>query len=593
MALNVIDLRNLASLPTYGTQRIPIIGAIGDDSEGYLRFVIGANSNTLTQISVVNSYGVFDDRLFQYSDIQNTLGFIKESSFGQPEDRLIKLRDTSGQETIYSEAGDNVYLLKIQWTDQTIREALVAIVVRPEYRDFYDYFDANTYRGISNNLFRGSEFSDTVLPTGDSDQIFGLGGIDWLEGGGGSDTIYGGDGDDILSGGSDRDSVYGGDGNDFLGGGSSADRIEGGNGNDLYFLGTPEDTYFDSGGVDTLSFDTRSDDVSDSRFDAVSLYMQRVPSAAQGYYDLEIVYRYMYAGAAYAVSAKVLQMYLATDASILSPFAIENFVDRAAQDKSYFAAGGLEGSGRNDFIAGTRTGDSLLGYAGADLLDGGEGNDRLDGGGDSDMLNAGPGDDTLIGGSGIDTVAYSGRRSSYTLTRTDANWESRDTRSSSAGESSYGDGFDRLIEVERLKFLDSYVAIDIDGSAGKAYRLYKASFNRDPTISDKQGLGFWIAKIDQGMDLLEVAARFIDSNEFRSIYGSSSSNSEFLTKLYQNILGRQPEVTGFDWWLNQMATNPEKTRAKVLADFSESPENMAGVIGLIASGIPYEPWPGG
>jgi hypothetical protein len=94
------------------------------------------------------------------------------------------------------------------------------------------------------------------------------------------------------------------------------------------------------------------------------------------------------------------------------------------------------------------------------------------------------------------------------------------------------------------------------------------------------------------MNLQEVSARFIDSNEFRSLYGSNPSNAEFLTKVYQNVLGRQPEAEGYNWWLNQLNTNPEKTKSKVLSDFAESPENQTGVLSLIGSGIAYEPWVG-
>jgi len=39
-------------------------------------------------------------------------------------------------------------------------------------------------------------------------------------------------------------------------------------------------------------------------------------------------------------------------------------------------------------------------------------------------------------------------------------------------------------------------------------------------------------------------------------------------------------------------TNPSKTKAKVLADFSESAENQTGVASLIGNGITYEPWVG-
>jgi len=136
------------------------------------------------------------------------------------------------------------------------------------------------------------------------------------------------------------------------------------------------------------------------------------------------------------------------------------------------------------------------------------------------------------------------------------------------------------------------IATDVNGSAGKAYRVYKAAFNRDPETGDKSGLGYWIAQIDKGMDLIEVSARFVDSNEFRTLYGTNPTNEQFLTKLYTNVLGRQPEASGYNWWLNELNTNPAKTKAKVLADFAESPENQTGVLGLIGNGITYEPWVG-
>ncbi|MFM7522776.1 MAG: DUF4214 domain-containing protein, partial [Betaproteobacteria bacterium] len=116
---------------------------------------------------------------------------------------------------------------------------------------------------------------------------------------------------------------------------------------------------------------------------------------------------------------------------------------------------------------------------------------------------------------------------------------------------------------------------------------YKAAFARDPMAGDKAGLGFWVSRIDGGMDMVEVAARFIDSQEFRALYGENPSNADFLTKVYTNVLGRAPDPGGYGWWLNQLNTNPEKNRQKVLADFSESQENKDSVATLVGSGIQY------
>jgi len=148
-------------------------------------------------------------------------------------------------------------------------------------------------------------------------------------------------------------------------------------------------------------------------------------------------------------------------------------------------------------------------------------------------------------------------------------------------------GSDTLVKIDRIVFSDTALAFDLTGNAGQAYRVYKAAFARDPMSGDKAGLGYWIAQIDRGMDMVEVAARFIDSPEFRGLYGQNPSNADFLTKVYTNVLGRTPDQGGYNWWLNELNTNPTKTKAKVLADFAESQENKDSVATLIGNGIQY------
>jgi hypothetical protein len=74
------------------------------------------------------------------------------------------------------------------------------------------------------------------------------------------------------------------------------------------------------------------------------------------------------------------------------------------------------------------------------------------------------------------------------------------------------------------------------------------------------------------------------------MYGASSSNGDFITAVYNNVLDRTPDAEGYAWWVDQLTNNPEKTRQKVLADFSESDENVATVASLIGSGIIYDPY---
>lgn len=155
-----------------------------------------------------------------------------------------------------------------------------------------------------------------------------------------------------------------------------------------------------------------------------------------------------------------------------------------------------------------------------------------------------------------------------------------------------GVSFAKLQGYTRLLLLDESIALDISGSGGKAYRLYKAAFNRDPMQDDKAGLGYWIAQLDAGMSLEEVAERFLDSTEFVELYGEDLNNESFVRAVYLNVLERPPDLQGLDWWLNEINTNPEKTRAKVLADFAESSENQVNTLELIGAGILYDPWLG-
>ena len=138
--------------------------------------------------------------------------------------------------------------------------------------------------------------------------------------------------------------------------------------------------------------------------------------------------------------------------------------------------------------------------------------------------------------------------------------------------------------VTRVATLDYVIGLDIQAASGQAYRIYKAIFNREP---DLEGLGYWIAQMDKGMSVVELAARFIDSAEYRSLYGSSQDPQAFLTQVYQNVLGRPPDASGLAWWVSQMQGNPEKTPAKVLADFSESAENHTATAPKVSGGVKY------
>jgi serralysin len=211
-----------------------------------------------------------------------------------------------------------------------------------------------------------------------------------------------------------------------------------------------------------------------------------------------------------------------------------------------------------------------------DWLDGGAGNDALNGGSGSDFLYGGTGTNNLNGGGGFDTAMYSGARADFTVAM---------FNNLPAGVTPMVDGglSDTLVSVERLSFWDGAIAYDIDGNAGAMYRLYQAAFNRVP---DKEGLGWWIKAADDGNSWTSMAKGFMSSPEWTKMYGADSSNADFLTALYKNALHRDPDASGYAFWLDVL-DHQGGTREQTLVDFAKSDENQAAVIAQIQHGIEY------
>lgn len=182
--------------------------------------------------------------------------------------------------------------------------------------------------------------------------------------------------------------------------------------------------------------------------------------------------------------------------------------------------------------------------------------------------------DLVDGRGGLDTVRIRAQRDDYL-----------DITPSGNGFSIYlRHGSERLLQnVERLAFDDMYVALDVDGAAGQVYRLYQAAFDRTP---DLVGMGFWLSRMDAGIGLQVVADQFVASAEFVALTGAAAGNDDFVTALYDNVLHRQPDPLGLAYWVDVLERSA-LNRAEMLVAFSESPENVAQVIGVIEHGIPY------
>lgn len=104
-------------------------------------------------------------------------------------------------------------------------------------------------------------------------------------------------------------------------------------------------------------------------------------------------------------------------------------------------------------------------------------------------------------------------------------------------------------------------------------RLYTAYFKRLP---DYPGLMFWLNTMHPatgtGQSLAQVSEAFAQSGEFVATYGPLN-NTSFITRVYQNVLGRDPEAEGYAYWMKRLAEG--MPRGEVMLAFSESAENQS------------------
>ncbi|WP_420473120.1 DUF4214 domain-containing protein [Noviherbaspirillum sp. ST9] len=203
-------------------------------------------------------------------------------------------------------------------------------------------------------------------------------------------------------------------------------------------------------------------------------------------------------------------------------------------------------------------------------------NDRMIGNAVGNVFSPGRGNDTIDGGLGHDTVIVGAERGNFVM--------SRNGTSVTATDNSGAFGSKVITGVERIKFSDAVIAFDTDGVAGQAYRLYQAAFDRTP---DAGGLGYWIDYLEEGASLVDAAAGFFNSAEFKGLYGASPSNADLVTRFYQNVLHRAPGQSEVDWWTTELSRGMSATQA--LVNFSASPENQAQVIGVIQNGMEFIP----
>ncbi|MGP9634190.1 DUF4214 domain-containing protein [Halomonas sp. AOP43-A1-21] len=120
------------------------------------------------------------------------------------------------------------------------------------------------------------------------------------------------------------------------------------------------------------------------------------------------------------------------------------------------------------------------------------------------------------------------------------------------------------LRIQNLAVRDDAV---FSTSVDPLIRLYDAAFDRD---ADGKGLGYWL-EINETISVSEIAHYFVISDEFNNQHGNLQ-NDTFVDLMYSNVLERQSDLAGKEYWLGELDNGVDK--ASVMVGFTESDESL-------------------
>lgn len=205
----------------------------------------------------------------------------------------------------------------------------------------------------------------------------------------------------------------------------------------------------------------------------------------------------------------------------------------------------------------------------------------------TELFVSSPGNDNIDGGAGIDTTVYSGNRAGFSLTKTTAGF----TVADKAGTL----GTDTVQNVERLKFSDGAVALDVGAtqSAGGTALLLGAVLPGQLVFdSAKQALlGEAINLFDQGYTLQQLSGAVMRLPIWDVLTGKGvPTNTDIANYLLTNVNGVAPNATTLASAVASLNSEVDfASQGNFLWHLAESSANELhiGLVGLAATGLSY------
>ena len=191
----------------------------------------------------------------------------------------------------------------------------------------------------------------------------------------------------------------------------------------------------------------------------------------------------------------------------------------------------------------------------------------------NDTFKGQPGTDLFDGGLGTDTVVYSGPLKQYTVIKSGNRYI--------VSEPTGSDDTDYLTNIERLKFSDKSIALDLDGNAGTTAKILGAVFGKE-SVLNKSYVGIGLSFLDAGWTYDNLAGLALDA-------AGAKTNDQIVNLLWTNVIGSKPTEAEKQPFIALLENGMSAgALAHLAADTSFNTTNI-NLVGLAQTGIEYIP----
>ena len=149
------------------------------------------------------------------------------------------------------------------------------------------------------------------------------------------------------------------------------------------------------------------------------------------------------------------------------------------------------------------------------------------------------------------------------------------------------DGTDTLANIERLKFEDASVAVDLSGLAGSVAKILGSVFGK-AEVSNKAYVGIGLFYSDGGMSYENLMQLAIDAR-----LGAGASHQAVVDLLYTNVVGVAPPEADRAYFVGLLDSKAFTVAGLgVMAADTDLNKVNIDLVGLANQGLEYVPFTG-